>query len=170
MIVSHLLLILHKKIQFYIFMFEAWNVAKGRKVQVGRILSQGTVCHNGTQDDVSASGLWLRFTLPLRSDAFEQKRTWYKRWPTPKRHKQNFLKGYFPLICIKNVKRWETFDRTSTGKSSYWILLLLLLLLLLLCTTTGGKSNIHATLPCSWNLTILTQPLRKTRIHIQLDR
>ena len=31
MIVSHLLLILHKKIQFYIFMFEAWNVAKGRK-------------------------------------------------------------------------------------------------------------------------------------------
>ena len=35
MIVSHLLLILHKKIQFYIFMFEAWNVAKGRKVQGG---------------------------------------------------------------------------------------------------------------------------------------
>ena len=33
MIVSHLLLIIHKKIQFYIFMFEAWNVAKGRKVQ-----------------------------------------------------------------------------------------------------------------------------------------
>ena len=25
-------------------MFEAWNVAKGRKVQGGRILSQGTVC------------------------------------------------------------------------------------------------------------------------------
>ena len=43
MIVSHLLLILHKKIQFYIFMFEALNVAKGRKVQGGRILSQGTV-------------------------------------------------------------------------------------------------------------------------------
>ena len=43
MIVSHLLLILRKKIQFYIFMFEAWNVAKGRKVQEGRILSQGTV-------------------------------------------------------------------------------------------------------------------------------
>ena len=43
MIVSHLLLILYKKIQFYIFMFEAWNVAKGRKVQGGRILSQGTV-------------------------------------------------------------------------------------------------------------------------------
>ena len=43
MIVSHLLLILHKKIQFYIFMFEAWNVTKGRKVQGGRILSQGTV-------------------------------------------------------------------------------------------------------------------------------
>ena len=43
MIVSHLLLILHKKIQFYIFMFEAWNVAKGRKLQGGRILSQGTV-------------------------------------------------------------------------------------------------------------------------------
>ena len=43
MIVSHLLLILHKKIQFYIFMFEAWNVEKGRKVQGGRILSQGTV-------------------------------------------------------------------------------------------------------------------------------
>jgi hypothetical protein len=43
MIVSHLLLILHKKIQFYIFMFEAWNVAKGRQVQGGRILSQGTV-------------------------------------------------------------------------------------------------------------------------------
>jgi hypothetical protein len=43
MIVSHLLLILHKQIQFYIFMFEAWNVAKGRKVQGGRILSQGTV-------------------------------------------------------------------------------------------------------------------------------
>ena len=43
MIVSHLLLILHKKIQFYIFMFEARNVAKGRKVQGGRILSQGTV-------------------------------------------------------------------------------------------------------------------------------
>ena len=41
MIVSHLLLILHKKIQFYIFMFEAWNVAKGRKG--GQILSQGTV-------------------------------------------------------------------------------------------------------------------------------
>jgi hypothetical protein len=39
MIVSHLLLILHKEIQFYIFMF----VAKGRKVQGGRILSQGTV-------------------------------------------------------------------------------------------------------------------------------
>ena len=35
MIVSHLLLILHKKIQFYIFMFEAYNVAKGRKVQGG---------------------------------------------------------------------------------------------------------------------------------------
>ena len=43
MIVSHLLLILHKKIQFDIFMFEAWNVAKGHKVQGGRILSQGTV-------------------------------------------------------------------------------------------------------------------------------
>ena len=43
MIVSHLLLILHKKIQFYIFMFEAWNVAKGCKVHWGRILSQGTV-------------------------------------------------------------------------------------------------------------------------------
>jgi hypothetical protein len=43
MIVSHLLLILHRKIQFYIFMFEAWNVANGRKVQGGRILSQGTV-------------------------------------------------------------------------------------------------------------------------------
>ena len=43
MIVSHLVLIIHKKIQFYIFMFEAWNVAKGRKVQGGRILSQGTV-------------------------------------------------------------------------------------------------------------------------------
>ena len=43
MIVSHLLLILHKKIQFYIFMFEAWNVAKGCKVQRGRILLQGTV-------------------------------------------------------------------------------------------------------------------------------
>ena len=43
MIVSHLLLILNKKLQFYIFMFEAWNVAKGRKVQGGRILSQGTV-------------------------------------------------------------------------------------------------------------------------------
>jgi hypothetical protein len=43
MIVSHLLLILHKKIQFYIFMFEAWNVEKGRKVQGGRILSHGTV-------------------------------------------------------------------------------------------------------------------------------
>ena len=43
MIVSHLLLILHKKIQFYIFMFEAWNVAKGCRVQGGRILSQGTV-------------------------------------------------------------------------------------------------------------------------------
>ena len=25
-------------------MFEAWKVAKGRKVQGGRILSQGTVC------------------------------------------------------------------------------------------------------------------------------
>ena len=47
MIVSHLLLILHKKIQFYIFMFEAWNVAKGRKVQGGRILSQGTVIVSG---------------------------------------------------------------------------------------------------------------------------
>ena len=33
MIVSQLLLILHKKSQFYIFMFEAWNVAKGHKVQ-----------------------------------------------------------------------------------------------------------------------------------------
>ena len=43
MIVSHLLLILHKKIQFYISMFEALNVAKGCKVQGGRILSQGTV-------------------------------------------------------------------------------------------------------------------------------
>ena len=43
MIVSHLLLILHKKIQFYIFMIEAWNVAKGRKVEGDRILSQGTV-------------------------------------------------------------------------------------------------------------------------------
>jgi hypothetical protein len=41
------LLILHKKIQFYIFMFEAWNVAKGRKVQGGRILSQGTVFEMG---------------------------------------------------------------------------------------------------------------------------
>ena len=38
-----IVLILHKKIQFYIFMFEAWNVAKGHKVQGGRILSQGTV-------------------------------------------------------------------------------------------------------------------------------
>ena len=44
MIVSHLLLILHKKIQFYIFMFEAWNVEKGCKVQGGQILLQGTVC------------------------------------------------------------------------------------------------------------------------------
>ena len=35
MIVSHLLLILHKKIQFYIFMFEAWNVAKGHKSSKG---------------------------------------------------------------------------------------------------------------------------------------
>ena len=43
MIVYQLLLILHKKIQFYIFMFEAWNVAKGHKVQGDRILSQGTV-------------------------------------------------------------------------------------------------------------------------------
>ena len=43
MIVSLLLLILHKKIQFYIFMFEPSNVAKGCKVQGGRILSQGTV-------------------------------------------------------------------------------------------------------------------------------
>ena len=47
MIVSHLLLILHNKILFYIFMFEAWNVAKGRKVQGVRILSQGTVCESG---------------------------------------------------------------------------------------------------------------------------
>ena len=43
MIVSHLLLILHKKIQYYIFIFESRNLAKGRKVQGGRILSQGTV-------------------------------------------------------------------------------------------------------------------------------
>ena len=43
MIVSHLLLILHKKIQFYIFMFEASNVTKGRKVQGVRIISQVTV-------------------------------------------------------------------------------------------------------------------------------
>ena len=48
MIVSHLFLILHKKIKFYIFMFEAWNVAKGRKVQGGRILSQGTVYYDTT--------------------------------------------------------------------------------------------------------------------------
>ena len=27
-------------------MFEAWNMSKGRKVQGGRILSQGTVCHS----------------------------------------------------------------------------------------------------------------------------
>ena len=31
------------KIYSFISMFEAWNVAKGRKVQGGRILSQGTV-------------------------------------------------------------------------------------------------------------------------------
>ena len=43
MIVSHLLLILHKKLQFYIFMFEAWNVAKVHKVQGGQIVSQATV-------------------------------------------------------------------------------------------------------------------------------
>ena len=42
MIVSHLLLILHKKIQFYIFVWSL-KCAKGRKVQGGRILSQGTV-------------------------------------------------------------------------------------------------------------------------------
>ena len=41
MIVSHLLLILHKKI--VLSLFEAWNVAKGCKVQGGWILSQGTV-------------------------------------------------------------------------------------------------------------------------------
>ena len=48
MIVSHLLLTLHKKIQFYICMFEAWNVAKGRKVQGAeyfrKALSQTTFC------------------------------------------------------------------------------------------------------------------------------
>jgi hypothetical protein len=34
-----------------IFMFEAWNVAKGRKVQGGRILSQGTVANDMTMND-----------------------------------------------------------------------------------------------------------------------
>ena len=56
MIGSHLLLILHKKIQFYIFMFEAWNVAKGRKVQGCRILSQGTVHFQG--DSRRFMGSW----------------------------------------------------------------------------------------------------------------
>ena len=42
MIVSHLLSILQKNIQFYIFMFEAWNVSKGRKVQGGQQIV--TVC------------------------------------------------------------------------------------------------------------------------------
>ena len=63
MIVSHLLLILHKKIQFYIFMFEAYNVAKGRKVQGGRILSQGTV--NNTLTRVHQND--LDQLLPLAS-------------------------------------------------------------------------------------------------------
>ena len=78
MIVSHLLLILHKKIQFYIFMFEAWNVARGRKVQGGRILSQGTVywdnvtghvtlrLHTGglyLTNNVTSEGNWLHQIL-----------------------------------------------------------------------------------------------------------
>jgi hypothetical protein len=37
-------------------MFEAWNVAKGRNVQGGRILSQGTVC--------------LAFSLIIIQDSF----------------------------------------------------------------------------------------------------
>ena len=55
MIVYHLL-ILHKKIQFYIFMFEAWTVAKGRTVQGGRILSQGTVHEEGTGTESMCGG------------------------------------------------------------------------------------------------------------------
>ena len=65
MIVSHLLLILHKKIQFYIFMFEAWNVAKGRKVQGGRILSQGTVCALWFVE--IRRGLWICLRTLVRS-------------------------------------------------------------------------------------------------------
>ena len=66
MIVSHLLLILHKKIQFYIFMFEAWNVSKGRKVQGGRILSQGTVdsvVYNLTWDTLPQVGKTSRLDI-----------------------------------------------------------------------------------------------------------
>jgi hypothetical protein len=83
MIVSHLLLILHKKIQFYIFMFEAWNVAKGHKVQGGRILSQGTVSSNHKQfvrQFLNSLGCLqfisiLRFISAYFSDSFAYKQT-----------------------------------------------------------------------------------------------
>ena len=46
-------------------MFEAWNVAKGRKVQGGRILSQGTVEESSERgeeiEDNDSQGPSLRF-------------------------------------------------------------------------------------------------------------
>ena len=70
MIVSHVLLILHKKIQFYIFMFEAWNVAKGSKVQGGRILSQGTVLNIKTMFEVRIRKVWCEKRKEMFADYF----------------------------------------------------------------------------------------------------
>ena len=82
MIESHLLLILHKKIQFYIFMFEAWNVAKGRKVQGGRILSQGTVSHWSPQKPIPPLVVFPSSSL-LPMTVTNCKNHWSWRFPSP---------------------------------------------------------------------------------------
>ena len=74
------LLILHKKIQFYIFMFEAWNVAKGRKVQGGRIQIEQAVFFNiflTEKDAVAELTLQLvtlkcYFTLVLKQQTLDR--------------------------------------------------------------------------------------------------
>jgi hypothetical protein len=62
MIVSHLL-ILHKKIQFYIFMFEAWNVAKGCKVEGGEYFRKALYVSYGQADPTTAQHGWDQVTV-----------------------------------------------------------------------------------------------------------
>ena len=101
MIVSHLLLILHKKIQFYIFMFEAWNVAKGCKVQGGRILSQCTVLYT-TACTVHSESIQTALLFPhfVTLQPYCKIYTQYLIMTKQKQVVRHFCK------CIKNKNRY----------------------------------------------------------------